>query len=254
MPDPTAAPTLAEARKVVGWGLVFWGAAQLATAVFAGNATALVAVQAALAEWGAGRVGLAWSDPLAPVPTWRDLARRAGKGAALGGGAAALVVLAALALHAATLAAPSPAAGPLAVGLVIALLTAVRDELFLRGLVLRATAALLPSGLALAACGAAAAAARWGADGVLGLAVAVEAVRGVAMGAIWMRDRGAWMAVGASAAWTWALGSLVRGGLLDVRFATEGDAGLPALLVLAVGAVAASAWALARAAGKAGTD
>ena len=29
-PDPTAAPTVAEARRVVGWGLVFWGAAQIA--------------------------------------------------------------------------------------------------------------------------------------------------------------------------------------------------------------------------------
>jgi hypothetical protein len=242
-PDPTAAPTVREAKRVVGWGLAFWGGAQLAAAVFANNATALVAVQAALAEWGAGRVGVAWSNPLAPMPSGRALAKRAGLGAAMGSGAVAVLVVVALATRAATMEPASPRVGSLAIGLVVSTLAAVRDELFLRGMVLRATRGLLPAWAALAACGAAAAAGRFGAEGVLGLSLLVEALRGVALGSLWIRDRGAWMAVGAGAAWTWTLQSVVGGGLLDVRFAAQSDAGPAALAAVAVAAVLAVVWA-----------
>jgi hypothetical protein len=244
--DPGAAPTLREARRVVGWGLGFWGAAQLAVAVFGNNATGLLAAQAVLAEWGAGRIGVTWSDPLRAMPSARALAKRASLGAAMGAGGAALVVVLALVTRAATTAPALPAAASLALGLVVSTLSAVRDELFLRGVVLRATRGLLPGWAALAACGAAAAAGRFGMEGVLGLSLLVEALRGVALGAVWIRDRGAWMAVGANAAWTWMLQSVVRGGLLDLRFATESDAGLPALLTVAAAAGLGVRWAVAR--------
>lgn len=243
--DPTAAPTLRDASKVAGWGLVFWGAAQLAVAVFARNEMALLAVQAALAEWGAGRMGIAWSDPLASTASWKQLGGRAGKGVALGAAAATAIVVVAVATAGATCTVRSPAVGLLAVGLVGALLQAVRDELLLRGVVLRVTRGLLPSWGTLLACGGAAAAARFGVDGALGIGLAVEALRGAVLGAIWTRDRGAWMAVGANAAWAWTLGSIVRGGVLDVRFATEPDAGIPALAVLLAATVAAH-WATRR--------
>ena len=68
----------------------------------------------------------------------------------------------------------------------------------------------------------------------------VEARRGVALGGLWLVDRGAWMAVGASAAWSWTLGALVRGGLVDVRFAAPGDASPAALIVAAAAAAAFS--------------
>jgi hypothetical protein len=241
--DPSAAATVRDAGKVVGWGLALWGAAQLAMAVFSRNATAIAAVQAVIAEWGAGRLGIAWSDPLAPMPTWRALVRRAGAGMAAGAFAAALVVGIAVATGSAAMAKTSPALAALGVGLVVSVLKAVRDELLVRGVVLRATRGLLPTWAALLVCGAAAAAARFGQDGVLGLALAVEAARGIALGAIWVRDGGAWMAVGANAAWVWGLESIVRGGLLDVRFATEPDAGLPAVGAASLAAIAALAWA-----------
>jgi hypothetical protein len=234
--DPIAAPTVREARRVVGWGLAFWGGAQVAGAVFANNATALVAVQAALAEWGAGRGGVTWSDPLAPMPSGKALARRAGLGAAMGAGLAAVLLIVASMTQGAAMASPSPAIGSLAVGLIVSTLAAVRDELFLRGIVLRATRGLLPGWAALAACGLAAAAARFGVDGTVGLATLAEAFRGMALGSLWVRDRGAWMAVGANAAWTWGLHSVVHGGLLDVRFVTEADAGIPAVVLLALSA------------------
>jgi hypothetical protein len=252
--DSTAASSMPAARKVVGWGLVFWGASQLAGAVFSNNATALVAVQAALAEWGAGRIGITWSDPLAAMPTGKAIARRVGLGAAMGAAAAAGVVVLAMVTGGVATAPASPGFGSLAIGLVVAVLASVRDELFLRGLVLRATRGLLPAWASLVACGAAAAAARYGAEGVLDLSLLVAGLRGVALGCLWVRDRGAWMAVGASAAWAWSLQSIVHGGMFDLRFATEADAGVPAVVTMGVAAALglivatgiASRWAIAR--------
>jgi hypothetical protein len=207
-----------EAGKVVGWGLVFWAGVQLAAAIFSRNATAAVAVQAALAEWGAGRIGIPWSDPGAPLPSWNAIGARAGRGAAIGLAAAALVVGVALLAHRANLVSSPPSIGLLVVGLVVSVLGAVRDELLLRGLVLRVTRGPLPTWAALLACGAAAAAARFGVEGAMGVVLAAEALKGVVLGAVWVKDRGAWMAVAANTAWTWAIGSVVGGGLLDVRF------------------------------------
>jgi len=241
--DPTAAPTLRDAAKVAGWGLLFWAAVQFASTVFERNATAAVAVQAGLAEWGAGRLAIAWSDPLAPMPTWQQVGRRAGLGAALGAGVATLVVVSALVTRSAEIAERSFGPGLLLIGLVVSLLTAARDELLLRGVVLRVTRGLLPWWAALAACGAAAAAARFGLEGVVGLGLLIEALRGVALGGLWLADRGAWMAVGASAAWSWTLGALVRGGLVDVRFAVEGNAS-PATLIVATAAAASAIGAV----------
>jgi hypothetical protein len=242
-PDPTAAPTLREASRVVGWGLAVWGAVELALAVFSRSATALVIVQAVAAEWGAGRMGIAWSDPFGDAPTSKIIARRAGLGTAVGAIAGAATVALALATGAAVRVHGAPSAGLLGVGLFVAVLSAVRDELLLRGVVLKVTRGLLPAWVALVACGGAAAAARLGVEGVVGVPLLVEGLRGVALGAIWIRDRGAWMAVAASAAWSWTLGSVVRGGLLDVRFGVEAEASPPALATVALGAVLACVWA-----------
>ena len=164
----------------------------------------------------------------------------------MGCGAAGLLVIVALATRSATVEPSSLRSGSLAVGLVVSALSAVRDELFFRGVVLRATRGLLPAWAALAACGAASAAGRFGAEGVIGLPLLVEALRGVALGSLWIRDRGAWMAIGASAAWAWSLQSLVSGGLVDVRFPTPSDAGIPALVSVSVAAALALVWAARR--------
>jgi hypothetical protein len=110
--------------------------------------------------------------------------------------------------------------------------------------VLRATRDLLPAWAAILVCGGAAAAARFGAEGAVTLAMASEALRGAALGALWLRDRGAWMAWGANTAWTWTLYSL--GGVVDVRFVGDPRAGVAAVAVLAVACVAAAFWALRR--------
>jgi hypothetical protein len=244
--DPDAPATLGDTTKVVLWGLVFWGSEQLAAAVFERNATAMAAAQAAVAEWGAGRMGIVWSDRRGPSPSWAAIGRRAATGAALGAGCALAVVGVSLAGRAAVAMPGEPSLGVLVVGLFVAALGAVRDELLLRGVVIRATR-LLPLGATLVACGLAAAAARFGADFGAGERVngtlVVEALRGVAYGALWVRDRGAWMAWAADTAWTWTTGPVTGGGLLDIRFAGTAGGGAASLAVLAVAAGAASLWA-----------
>jgi hypothetical protein len=235
---------IASAAGIVARGLALWAGIQIVAAVFVRNSTATLAVQAALAEWGAGAVGVAWSETSAPPPSWGVVRKRVAIGGALGLAASALVVATALAMRAASMAGASPAVGPMALGLAVAALTAVRDELVLRGVVLRAMHGLVDTPLALLVCGGVAAAARLGLDGSLTLAMAAEGFRGVALAAMWVYGRGAWMAFGANAVWTFALGSALRGAVIDVRFATEPDAGLPALLVLAMAGASALGWAL----------
>jgi hypothetical protein len=243
----TPPPGHSDAAKIAGWGLLFWGAVQVAGVFLERYATAVIAVQAAIAEWGAGTMGIAWSDPHAPLPSAGDLVRRTARGALFGVSAAVLVVLVAMATRGASRAAGSPAVATVVLGLLVSSLAAVRDELLLRGVVLRLARGVLPAWTALLLCGAAAAAARFGVSGIGGLALLVEGLRGVALGGVWIRDRGAWMACGANAAWTVTLGSIVQGGLVDVRFVVEPDAGLPAVFVAAAAALAASLWALAAA-------
>jgi hypothetical protein len=241
--DPLAAPRLSDAAKVVSWGLVFWGGNQIAGAAFERNAVAMVVVQAGLAEWGAGRMAIPWSDPTQPRPAWNAVARRAAIGAALGLGCAALVAGIALALRSAAVAGIEAAPGAMLLGLLVSAFGAVRDELLLRGVVVRATR-LLPAAVTLVVCGLAAAAARFGTDWRVTSALLPEALRGAALGALWLRDRGAWMACGANAGWTWASGSLFGGALLDVRFGNENAVAVP---VLFVAALAAGLLALPRA-------
>jgi Type II CAAX prenyl endopeptidase Rce1-like len=258
LPSPNPGPaTPPDTAKVVVWGLLFYGGSQLAGAMIGQYATAAAAVQAALAEWAAGRVGVNWTEPRAPNVTARIPTGRILRGAALGLGASVLVVGFVLATHGASLASNRPLLVQLFVGLLVATLVAVRDELFLRGFVLRALTGTPPLA-ALAACAAGGAAARFGAwHGELDvgclLALAGAALQGAAFGALWLLDRGAWMACAAHAAWGWATGPVIRGGFLDLRVALDlwggGDAGLEGglsgTLVLGILA-AAAAFAAAR--------
>ena len=241
---------LRRTSKTVLYGLGFYAATQLAGAFLAKNAVAADAVQAALAEWGAGRIGIAWSDPTEPPPVWTALATRAARGAAMGIAVAATVVVFALATRAASLAPNTPLVGQLVVGLLASVLGAVRDELLLRGVVLHALDGWASSPWRVVACAGAAAAASWGTGHANVVELAIAAASGATLAAVWLHDRGAWMAVGANTAWTWASGTLLRGGLLDVRARSGawggGDVGLQGslavALVLTVVAVAACAW------------
>ena len=242
--DPAAPPTLADAAKVVAWALIFWGGEVVAASVFERNALAMAAAQAGLAEWAAGRLAIPWSDPGAPVPSWKAIGRRVQLGLGLGFGCALAVVVLAVVLRGASVRSGSFAAAGLVLGALVAGLGAIRDELLLRGVVIRATR-LLPKQLTLLACALAAVAARLGIDGHPSLALLPEALKGAALGALWLLDRGAWMPCAANAAWTWSTGPAAQGDLLDVRF-VQGHAEMVATSVVLV---AAAAMAGARALG-----
>jgi membrane protease YdiL (CAAX protease family) len=248
---PARAPDVVrDATTVVLWGLVFYAGVQLTGAWLVKQKLAADAVQAALAEWGAGRVGIAWSDADAPPPRWQAIAQRAGRGVALGFTAGVIVLTFALLTRATKIAQNSPAVGQLLVGLLTSILAAVRDELLLRGLVLRALRGVALPLVGIGACGVAAAAAAFGAGRTAPAELVIAAVGGVLFASLWQRDRGAWLAVGAHAAWAWTTGSIVRGGLLDVRAVPGvwggGDAGiegsLATLVVLVPLAAAAVVW------------
>jgi hypothetical protein len=222
--------------RTVGWGLVWYAAVSFAGGFFAQHAMAASGIQAALAEWGASRLGVAWSDPGArpdEADDARAVARRAAWGFAAGGIAASLLVTVAVVSGAATLARGRVAVVSTLVALLDAAFVAVRDELLLHGLVLRVVGAR-PRWAALGACGLASAAAALGASptGVTAPALVAAALGGVAFGALWLGDRGAWRPVCAHAAWLWVTGSLSRGALVDVRAASTawggGAAGIEA--------------------------
>ena len=243
--------------RTVGWGLAWYAAVCFAGGFFAQHAMAASGIQAALAEWGASRLGVAWSDPGARPEEANDaraVARRAAWGFAAGLVAAALLVAVAVVTRAATLAGGRIAIASIVVALLDAAFVAVRDELLLHGLVLRVVGAR-PRWAALGACGLASAAAALGATptGVTPPALAAAALGGVVFGALWIGDRGAWKAVCAHAAWLWVTASLARGALVDVRAAKTAwgggasgiEAGWVGVAVVAALALAA-AWGLHR--------
>jgi hypothetical protein len=232
--------------RIAMWGTLVYAAARFTGAYLAQYAAAAAIIQTVIAEWGAGRLGIAWSDPLAKMPTTKDVALRGLRGAGMGLSAAIVVggiVVAGKAAHLAPNV-PAPVAG--LVGLVIPAFLAARDELLLRGLVLR----VLPFGalpwVRLAACGLAEVASTYG-DGANAPAVLASAfAAGVAYGALWLRDRGAWLAWGAHAAFAWASTSLATGALLDVRPTTTATIGENWVTTAAAIIVAALAIATTR--------
>jgi hypothetical protein len=132
---------------------------------------------------------------------------------------------------------------------------AMRDELLLHGLVVRALVTVESPILKVLACGLTSAAAAYGELGVVApLPIAVQGLLGIVFGALWVRDRGAWPAWGAHTAWLFATSFLMQGGIFEARvFAGTwgggdygplgGTAAVVALLPLAAGALAGSARA-----------
>jgi len=134
-------------------------------------------------------------------------------------------------------------------------LSAVRDELVLRGMVLRVLReSRAPLPVALALTGAVGAAAQWGATGCGPWELAGTAGLGVVFAALWTMDRGAWAPVAAHAAHLFTLDTLAHGVLADVRTTWSGlpsgsawggaDAGLSGGIAAAVAGLAGAAVAL----------
>jgi hypothetical protein len=231
--DPKAA--LKDRARVVGWGVAIAAAVQGAAAYLAQNHTGAVIAQVVIAEFGTSRLGVAWSDPLAPMQTGAELARRALRGVGFGAAAAVILLGASILAHVASVATGTFGVAPLLVGLVISVCAAARDELMLRGLVLRALGPNAKLPVQLFVCGLAGAAFRFGAltDATLAAtfaSVAFSFAASVAFASLWLRDRGAWLAVGANAAFTFVTGPVAQGALLDVRTKTSLDGTIVAVV------------------------
>jgi membrane protease YdiL (CAAX protease family) len=262
-----ASPPQLDAARVAAWTVALH-AVQCGVASFLSrHHIAALIVQMLVADGGAGRLGVAWSDPTAPSPATRVVLLRAARGAALGLGAAVFTVGFALATGAGSLGLRAPPPAMLATGVLAAVFMAARDELVLRGLVLRAFRHTLSPPMRVAACAVVAAAARAGqdADASLGALLAspvgwvsmgIAALGGVCFALLWLRERGAWTATGAHAAWTFASTTGISGCVFDVRFRAGawgggalglegGLAALVATLMIAAGAI----WAWRRGSG-----
>ncbi len=238
MTEPEWRANLRASARVALQGTVVYGAARFAGAFLAQYAVAAAIVQTVIAEWGAGRLGIAWSDPLAKMPSTRDVALRGLRGAGMGLSAAALVGVVVIATGAARLAPNVPAPVVAIVGAVVPAFMAARDELLQRGLVLRVLPAGTPSWVRLVACGLADVAATYGDGSTAPPLLAAAFFAGVAYGALWLRDRGAWLAWGAHAAFSWAAASLATGGLVDLRATTGTSIGQNWLTTAAIAVVA----------------
>jgi hypothetical protein len=239
--------------STVAWGLLVYGAVQLIASQMARNATGAAAIEAVVAEFGAGRLGISWSDPDAPMPSGAAITKRALRGAAVGLGVALVLVLFAVVTRAATLGSSRGSIAQVVVGVILVALYAVRDELLLRGLVLRAFRGTAPDVVLLGLCGLSGAASRWGMSTTCTpVEAAAAGALAVVFAALWLADRGAWLAWGAHVAYGVVMGPLTRGGLVDLRARAGAwgggddgvEAGIAGFVVLLAAALGASAWAL----------
>lgn len=184
-------------RKTLG-GLALVAAVLLARAVLDQKAMAAAFVQAVVAEVGAGMLAIAWSDPRGAAPTPRALMRRALDGCVWGTALAVLALLATLGF-----ALPRGPDGASALGLGFSVLGAValaiRDELLVRGIVLKVTQGVPAAGVRIAACALADAAFRFGLGEQGAVALLVGGVQGALFASLWLLDRGAWVACAAHA-------------------------------------------------------
>jgi hypothetical protein len=258
VPDKPLSPAesraaAASASKVVGWGIAIFAGTRLAALLLETASLPAAVAQAVIAEWGAGRLGVSWTDPTTPLPTMSMIGRRAGIGAAVGIVTAAVVVGFLATTGAVLLERAHPSASAIVIALVTAGLYAMRDELLLHGLTLRALVSVEQPIAKVLACGVTSAAAAYGElGGSSPRAIVAQGFLGIVFGALWVRDRGAWPAWGAHTAWLFTTGALMQGGIFEARVASTswgggdigplgGTAALIALLPIAAGALVGTA-------------
>lgn len=214
---------------VVAWGLVLFTACRLLEIFLEAQATASAVGQAVLVEWATARLGVVWTDP-ATTQTRAKVAKRAFIGVGVGLGAAIVLVVILLVSRGALVeGVPHVAMSVLVIGLVTAGLHAWRDELLFHGVVLRALAGTSDVHKVFA-CAVTSAGAALGRSDASPQSVSVAAALGMLFGALWVRDRGAWMPWGAHVAFRFATDTLIAGGIVQVRLAGNrwagGDAGI----------------------------
>jgi hypothetical protein len=235
--ESSETPPLSEGKRrlgglaVAGWGLLCFAGTRAIELVLESQSMAASVGQAVLAEWGGSRLGVSWSAPEDGAPA--TIARRVGIGAALGLAAAGLLFVLLRATNAIVVHPTREVSISLVlIGLATAALNAMRDELLLHGVTLRALADERgwPPFMKALACGLTSAGAALGAPDANARSVAARALFGIALGALWIEDRGAFRPWAAHAAFLFATTTLLHGGVVDARIVTStwsgGESGL----------------------------
>ena len=240
---------------IVAWGLSLYAGCRAIDIFLEAQALAAAVGQAVLVEWGSARLGVSWSEP-SRATTTAAIARRALLGAAIGAGMAATlfaILVASKGVTTETVTQVEPSV--LAIGFITAALHAWRDELLLHGITLRALegASIGAPGRVLA-CGITSAGAALGRSDATARTVFAAFLLGIVLGALWVRDRGAWQPWAAHAAFRWTTGTVLAGGLVHSRLATNAWAGgsdgvlggTAATIALVPVALLAMVWAVRR--------
>jgi hypothetical protein len=221
--------------QVALWGLVLFAGCRAMQILLEAQSMAGSVGQAVLVEWGSARLGVAWNPPSAPgAPlTGGQIARRAGFGAAVGFGAAAVLCGVLVASRSASFENDGDVhLSILGIGFISAAVAAWRDELLLHGITLRALDGRPRVGslARVLACGATSTGLALGRSDASAQSVVVAALLGVVFGSLWLRDRGAWQPWAAHTALRFATGTLFAGGLFQTRLAASawsgGNAGM----------------------------
>jgi uncharacterized protein len=169
----------------------------------------------------AARAGVRWDEDTLPLDAPRRAAARVAVGAAVAVGVAGLAIAVAGAFHWFQVEGTVPVSAALAFALARAAAVSVRDELLFRGIPLAAAArAGIPAPVARVFAALVSGASLVLVPGVTAGAIALAVASGWLFASLWSRDRGAWAAVGAHAAWMLVTGSVMHGGALEVTWTT----------------------------------
>jgi len=237
-PDDEAPRPPPRGFTVAAFGLLIFTACRFLEIFLEAQATASAVGQAVLVEWGTSRLGVVWTSPDQKADT-KTTIRRGSIGVGIGFAIAAVLVLVLVASNGAELEGVAQLSLPvLVIGLVSAGLHAWRDELLLHGVTLRALGMFEKNEGArtnqdifrVIACGVTSAGAALGRSDASARSIVVATVLGIAFGALWVRDRGAWMPWGAHTAFRFATDTLIAGGIVQARLTPSawsgGDAGV----------------------------
>lgn len=207
---------LVSRTKIAAEALAFYAGAHLVGAALAENASASAVVQAVIAEWGAGRIGIHWTAP-SPARAGATIPARAGLGAAIGLSGASLVVAIALLTKGAIFRGVQLNVLTLFISLIGAMCFAVKTELLLHGVVLRLMRDVRNPVPKIVVGGLASTAAIFFTAGATSFDWAIAFAWGAVCTAMWVTFEGAWEAWGAHTAFLFGSTSLFSGGLVDVR-------------------------------------
>jgi hypothetical protein len=218
-----------EALRLALWGAAICAGWSLIARFLGDGALGTAAVQTVFSEGACGRLGVAWSDPRKDPPQGAAIATKVIAGAASG------VLFVALAITAAKVTGVSVRAGTfslpaLGVAGASAVLLAIKCELVEHGLMLRLLAAVPAQVQRVLACALASAAVHFGSvPHSSPVSLTTTACIGAFTALLWVRQRGAWMAVGARSTIFLGVQTGTAGSLLDVE---------PGVSVVALPAVA----------------